>query len=122
MDFMSMGASPWTLAILLGARAPKRNALRSWPRWMFAESRRGRPVPLRAGAATACPPGASCLRHISATSRRPCPHRLPPVPPPPPTPTAPYPARLAADEVIRVYTQTHGEIPRASVVDLWGSA
>jgi cobaltochelatase CobN len=39
-----------------------------------------------------------------------------------PTPTATDLGRLAADEVIRVYTQTHGEIPRASVVDLWGSA
>src|SRR5262244_1734550 len=29
---------------------------------------------------------------------------------------------FAADEVIRAYTQTHGEMPRASVVDLWGSA
>src|SRR5215831_1777977 len=39
-----------------------------------------------------------------------------------PTPTATDLGRLAADEVIRVYTQTHGEMPRASVVDLWGSA
>jgi len=39
-----------------------------------------------------------------------------------PTPTATDLGRLAADEVIRAYTQTHGEMPRASVVDLWGSA
>src|SRR5215831_15045828 len=38
------------------------------------------------------------------------------------TPTATDLGRLAADEVIRVYTQAHGEMPRASVVDLWGSA
>jgi cobaltochelatase CobN len=30
--------------------------------------------------------------------------------------------RLAADEVIRLYLQTHGEMPRALVIDLWGSA
>src|SRR5262249_8777670 len=39
-----------------------------------------------------------------------------------PTPTATDLGRLAANEVIRVYMQTHGEMPRASVVDLWGSA
>jgi cobaltochelatase CobN len=39
-----------------------------------------------------------------------------------PTPTATDLGRLAADEVIRAYMQTHGEMPRASVVDLWGSA
>src|SRR5262249_9394136 len=39
-----------------------------------------------------------------------------------PTPTATDLGRLAADEVICVYMQTHGEMPRASVVDLWGSA
>src|ERR1700730_2125290 len=38
-----------------------------------------------------------------------------------PTPTATDLGRLAADEVIRAYTQAHGEMPRASVVDLWGS-
>ena len=30
--------------------------------------------------------------------------------------------RLGADEVIRNYLQTHGEMPRALVIDLWGSA
>jgi cobaltochelatase CobN len=30
--------------------------------------------------------------------------------------------RLAADEVIRGHLQTHGEMPRAVVMDLWGSA
>jgi cobaltochelatase CobN len=30
--------------------------------------------------------------------------------------------RLAADEVIRSYLQNHGEMPRALVIDLWGSA
>jgi cobaltochelatase CobN len=30
--------------------------------------------------------------------------------------------RLAADEVIRAYMQSHGEMPRALVLDLWGSA
>src|SRR5262249_61126050 len=39
-----------------------------------------------------------------------------------PTPTATDLGRLAAAEVIRAYMQTHGEMPRASVVDLWGSA
>jgi cobaltochelatase CobN len=39
-----------------------------------------------------------------------------------PTPTAMELGRLAADEVIRLYLQTHGEMPRALVIDLWGSA
>ena len=39
-----------------------------------------------------------------------------------PTPTAMDLGRLAADEVIRSYLQTHGEMPRELVVDLWGSA
>jgi cobaltochelatase CobN len=39
-----------------------------------------------------------------------------------PTPTAMDLGRLAADEVIRSYMQAHGEMPRASVIDLWGSA
>ena len=39
-----------------------------------------------------------------------------------PTPTAMDLGRLAADEVIRGYLQTHGEMPRALVIDLWGSA
>ncbi len=39
-----------------------------------------------------------------------------------PTPTAVDFGRLAADEVIRAHLQTHGEMPRALVVDLWGSA
>ena len=39
-----------------------------------------------------------------------------------PTATATELGRLAADEVIRSYMQVHGEMPRASVVDLWGSA
>jgi cobaltochelatase CobN len=39
-----------------------------------------------------------------------------------PTPTAMDLGRLAADEVIRSYLQEHGEMPRALVVDLWGSA
>jgi cobaltochelatase CobN len=39
-----------------------------------------------------------------------------------PTPTAMDFGRLAADEVIRAHLQTHGEMPRALVVDLWGSA
>jgi cobaltochelatase CobN len=30
--------------------------------------------------------------------------------------------RLAADEVIRLYLQQHGEMPRSLVIDLWGSA
>jgi cobaltochelatase CobN len=30
--------------------------------------------------------------------------------------------RLAADEVLRNHLQTHGEMPRALVIDLWGSA
>jgi cobaltochelatase CobN len=39
-----------------------------------------------------------------------------------PTPTAVEFGRLAADEVVRCHLQTHGEMPRAIVVDLWGSA
>ena len=39
-----------------------------------------------------------------------------------PTPTAMDLGRLAADEVIRLYRQTHGEMPRSLVIDLWGSA
>jgi cobaltochelatase CobN len=39
-----------------------------------------------------------------------------------PTPTAMDIGRLAADEIIRTYLQTHGEMPRALVLDLWGSA
>ena len=39
-----------------------------------------------------------------------------------PTPTAMELGRLAADEVIRLYLQTHGEMPRSLVIDLWGSA
>lgn len=39
-----------------------------------------------------------------------------------PTPTAVELGRRAADEVIRLYLQTHGEMPRALVIDLWGSA
>ena len=39
-----------------------------------------------------------------------------------PTPTAMDLGRLAADEVIRLYQQTHGDMPRSLVIDLWGSA
>jgi cobaltochelatase CobN len=39
-----------------------------------------------------------------------------------PTPTAVDLGRLAADEVIRLYLLEHGEMPRALVIDLWGSA
>jgi cobaltochelatase CobN len=39
-----------------------------------------------------------------------------------PTPTAMELGRLAAEEVIRAHLQTHGEMPRALVLDLWGSA
>jgi len=39
-----------------------------------------------------------------------------------PTPTAMELGRLAADEVVRAHLQTHGEMARAVVVDLWGSA
>jgi cobaltochelatase CobN len=39
-----------------------------------------------------------------------------------PTPTAMDLGKLAADEVIREYLQAHGEMPRALVIDLWGSA
>jgi cobaltochelatase CobN len=39
-----------------------------------------------------------------------------------PTPTAFDLGRLGADEVIRLYLQTHGEMPRSLVLDLWGSA
>jgi cobaltochelatase CobN len=39
-----------------------------------------------------------------------------------PTETAHDLGRLAAEEVIRTYLQTHGEMPRSLVIDLWGSA
>jgi cobaltochelatase CobN len=39
-----------------------------------------------------------------------------------PTPTAMELGTLAADEVVRAYMQTHGEMPRALIIDLWGSA
>jgi cobaltochelatase CobN len=39
-----------------------------------------------------------------------------------PTRTAFDLGRVAADEVIRSYLQSHGEMPRALVIDLWGSA
>jgi cobaltochelatase CobN len=39
-----------------------------------------------------------------------------------PTPTAMEFGQRAAAEVIRSYLQTHGEMPRALVIDLWGSA
>jgi cobaltochelatase CobN len=39
-----------------------------------------------------------------------------------PTQTAMAFGRLAADEMLRTYLQTHGEMPRALVFDLWGSA
>jgi cobaltochelatase CobN len=39
-----------------------------------------------------------------------------------PTPTAMHLGRLAAAEVVRAHLQTHGDMPRAVVIDLWGSA
>jgi cobaltochelatase CobN len=39
-----------------------------------------------------------------------------------PTPTAMELGRLAAEEVVRAHLQTHGDMPRALVIDLWGSA
>jgi cobaltochelatase CobN len=39
-----------------------------------------------------------------------------------PTPTAMELGRLAADEVVRAHLQSHGEMLRSVVVDLWGSA
>jgi cobaltochelatase CobN len=39
-----------------------------------------------------------------------------------PTPTAMELGRLAADEIVRVHLQSHGEMVRAVVIDLWGSA
>jgi cobaltochelatase CobN len=39
-----------------------------------------------------------------------------------PSPTAFDFGRLAAEEVLRSHLQTHGEMPRALVLDLWGSA
>jgi cobaltochelatase CobN len=39
-----------------------------------------------------------------------------------PTQTAMDLGALGADEVIRLYLQNHGEMPRAIVLDLWGSA
>jgi cobaltochelatase CobN len=39
-----------------------------------------------------------------------------------PTPTAMDLGRLAADEVVRMHLQSHGEMLRTVVIDLWGSA
>ncbi len=39
-----------------------------------------------------------------------------------PTPTAMEFGRLAADEVLRLHLQTHGDYPRTALIDLWGSA
>jgi len=39
-----------------------------------------------------------------------------------PTPTAMELGSLAAAEVVRAHLQSHGEMPRAVVIDLWGSA
>jgi cobaltochelatase CobN len=39
-----------------------------------------------------------------------------------PTRTAVDLGRLAAEEVVRAHLQAHGEMPRAVVIDLWGSA
>jgi cobaltochelatase CobN len=39
-----------------------------------------------------------------------------------PTPTAMELGRLAADEIVRAHLQSHGEMVRAVVIDLWGSA
>jgi cobaltochelatase CobN len=39
-----------------------------------------------------------------------------------PTPTATELGRRAADEIVRAHLQAHGEMPRAVVLDLWGSA
>jgi cobaltochelatase CobN len=39
-----------------------------------------------------------------------------------PTPTALELGRLAADEIVRAHLQTHGEMVRTVVIDLWGSA
>ena len=39
-----------------------------------------------------------------------------------PTPTAMELGKRAADEIVRLYLQEHGDMPRALVIDLWGSA
>ncbi|MFY9840964.1 MAG: cobaltochelatase subunit CobN [Xanthobacteraceae bacterium] len=39
-----------------------------------------------------------------------------------PTPTAMELGKLAAAEVVRAHLQSHGDMPRAVVIDLWGSA
>jgi cobaltochelatase CobN len=39
-----------------------------------------------------------------------------------PTPTAMELGSLAAAEIVRAHLQSHGEMPRAVVIDLWGSA
>ncbi|KQU76238.1 cobalt chelatase [Aminobacter sp. DSM 101952] len=39
-----------------------------------------------------------------------------------PTPTAFDLGKMASDEIMRSYLQSHGEWPRALVIDLWGSA
>jgi cobaltochelatase CobN len=39
-----------------------------------------------------------------------------------PTPTAMELGRRAADEVVRAHLQSHGDMPRSVIIDLWGSA
>ncbi|RWE86808.1 cobaltochelatase subunit CobN, partial [Mesorhizobium sp.] len=39
-----------------------------------------------------------------------------------PTPTSFDLGRVASDEVLRSYMQSHGDWPRSLVIDLWGSA
>ena len=105
---MSTAARPRrTTSIRRGRRAPQPNAPPCSPR----------------STAAACAPGpagapARGRRDVLPTGRNlftADPRTLP-------TPTAMDLGRLAADEVMRAHLQAHGEMPRALVIDLWGSA
>ena len=90
-----------------GGQAPKPSAPRCSPRSTAAAWRRARPARPARGRRDVLPTGRNLFTADPRTL---------------PTPTAMELGRLAADEVVRAHLQTHGEMPRAVVIDLWGSA
>ena len=90
-----------------GVQAPRPSATPCSPRWTDAACRPGPAGAPARGRRDVLPTG----RNLYTAD----PRMLP-------TPTAMEFGRLAADEVIRGHLQAHGEMPRAAVIDLWGSA
>ena len=90
-----------------GAKAPTRSARRFLPRSTAAASRPGPAGSPTRGRRDVLPTGRNLFTADPRTL---------------PTPTAMDLGRLAADEVVRAHLQAHGEMPRAVVIDLWGSA